>query len=333
MIIAAFPPSERGARDRLLDGVVGHRDRDRAAGRRLARRRRVVALDLRHQRPVRAASRSALVAIAVPSRAARAPRTCSSTGSARLLTALGLAGPVLALIRQPVRRLGQPAGLGRRPGRHRAARALRACTSARTPQPMLPLELFKRRNFAVGNLQTFAMYGGLGAMFFFLTLFLQQVAGYDALRGRARDAPDDARHVHALQAGRAARRPLRAAAASWASGRWSRAAGIVADAAARRRHRLLDRAVPGAAVFSLGLVGDGRAADRDGAGRRRRAQRRASPRASTTRSRASPGCCASPRSARSSPRSSPRRSTSGSPGGAAAGRPDREARAARRSRA
>ena len=51
----------------------------------------------------------------------------------------------------------------------------------RTPEPMLPLELFSRRNFAFGNLQTFAMYGGLGAMFFFLTLFLQQVAGYDAL--------------------------------------------------------------------------------------------------------------------------------------------------------
>ena len=51
----------------------------------------------------------------------------------------------------------------------------------RTPAPMLPLELFKRRNFTFGNLQTFAMYGGLGAMFFFLTLFLQQVAGYEAL--------------------------------------------------------------------------------------------------------------------------------------------------------
>jgi len=35
--------------------------------------------------------------------------------------------------------------------------------------------------FAFGNIQTFSMYGGLGAMFFFLTLFLQQVAGYDAL--------------------------------------------------------------------------------------------------------------------------------------------------------
>ena len=52
----------------------------------------------------------------------------------------------------------------------------------RTPAPMLPLGLFKRRNFAVGNLQTFAMYGGLSVTFFFLVLFLQQVAGYDALQ-------------------------------------------------------------------------------------------------------------------------------------------------------
>ncbi len=52
----------------------------------------------------------------------------------------------------------------------------------RTPDPMLPLDLFRRRNFAVGNLQTLAMYGGLSITFFFLVLFLQQVAGYDALQ-------------------------------------------------------------------------------------------------------------------------------------------------------
>ena len=46
---------------------------------------------------------------------------------------------------------------------------------------MLPLELFRRRNFAVGNLETLAMYGGLSVTFFFLVLFLQQVAGYTAL--------------------------------------------------------------------------------------------------------------------------------------------------------
>ena len=54
VIISAFPPDERGARDRVVDGVVGDRDGDRAARGRLAGRHRVVALDLRHQRAVRA---------------------------------------------------------------------------------------------------------------------------------------------------------------------------------------------------------------------------------------------------------------------------------------
>jgi MFS family permease len=47
---------------------------------------------------------------------------------------------------------------------------------------MLPLGLFRRRNFAAGNAETFAMYGGLGITFFLLVLFLQQVVGYDALQ-------------------------------------------------------------------------------------------------------------------------------------------------------
>jgi hypothetical protein len=46
---------------------------------------------------------------------------------------------------------------------------------------MLRLDLFKSRNFAVGNVETLALYGGLSALFFFLILFLQQVAGYTPL--------------------------------------------------------------------------------------------------------------------------------------------------------
>ena len=46
---------------------------------------------------------------------------------------------------------------------------------------LLELELFSHRNFAVGNAETLAMYGGLGILFFFLTIFLQEVAGYTAL--------------------------------------------------------------------------------------------------------------------------------------------------------
>jgi predicted MFS family arabinose efflux permease len=45
----------------------------------------------------------------------------------------------------------------------------------------LELELFAHRNFAIGNVETFAMYAGLAILFFFLVIFLQQVAGYSAL--------------------------------------------------------------------------------------------------------------------------------------------------------
>ena len=55
-VIISDVPGRRARRgDRLVDGVVGHRDGDRPARRRLARRRGLVAADLRDQRPVRAA--------------------------------------------------------------------------------------------------------------------------------------------------------------------------------------------------------------------------------------------------------------------------------------
>ncbi|MGI8505706.1 MAG: MFS transporter, partial [Solirubrobacteraceae bacterium] len=53
---------------------------------------------------------------------------------------------------------------------------------ARASAPMLPLDLFARRNFAVANAQTLAMYGGIGILGFFVTIYLQQVAGYSALK-------------------------------------------------------------------------------------------------------------------------------------------------------
>ena len=57
---------------------------------------------------------------------------------------------------------------------------------------MLPLALFKRRNFAAGNIETFAMYAGLSVLFFYLVLFLQQVAGYSALEAGAATLPTTA---------------------------------------------------------------------------------------------------------------------------------------------
>jgi EmrB/QacA subfamily drug resistance transporter len=120
-----------------------------------------------------------LVSVAVPARdRGIAHARVDWLGAA--LTFLGLAGPVLALIRQPVVGWGSPEVLG--PGLGgMALLALFVAHERRTPTPMLPLGLFRRRNFAAGNVETFAMYGGLGITFFLLVLFLQEVAGYTAL--------------------------------------------------------------------------------------------------------------------------------------------------------
>jgi MFS family permease len=53
---------------------------------------------------------------------------------------------------------------------------------SRARDPMLPLRLFRRRNFSAGNVETLAMYAGLAIVFFFLVLFLQQIGGYTPLQ-------------------------------------------------------------------------------------------------------------------------------------------------------
>jgi EmrB/QacA subfamily drug resistance transporter len=55
--------------------------------------------------------------------------------------------------------------------------------------PMLPLGLFARGNFAWGNAETVLVYGGLGLFFFVFVVFLQQVAGYGALEAGAATVP------------------------------------------------------------------------------------------------------------------------------------------------
>jgi EmrB/QacA subfamily drug resistance transporter len=43
----------------------------------------------------------------------------------------------------------------------------------RVAQPMLPFDLFRRRNFAAANLETFFVYAGLYGVFIYLTLYIQ----------------------------------------------------------------------------------------------------------------------------------------------------------------
>ena len=97
-----------------------------------------------------------------------------------LLASLGLAGPVFALIEQQSLGWSDPAvflpfvlGI--------ALLVAFVVHEGRSDHPMLPLGLFRSRNFAVGNVSTLGIYGGLGAATFFVTIYLQQVAGYSPI--------------------------------------------------------------------------------------------------------------------------------------------------------
>ena len=50
----------------------------------------------------------------------------------------------------------------------------------RSRDPLVPLELFRSRNFTVTNISTLVIYGALYVTFYYLALFLQGVLGYSA---------------------------------------------------------------------------------------------------------------------------------------------------------
>ena len=120
-----------------------------------------------------------LILAAVPPTVRTAHRRVDIVGA--LLCVLGLGGFVFALVEQPRYGWASPTiwaplvlGIG--------LLAAFLVYESRIPEPMVKLELFRRRNFAVGNLETLAMYAGISILFFYLVIYLQQVAGYSALR-------------------------------------------------------------------------------------------------------------------------------------------------------
>jgi EmrB/QacA subfamily drug resistance transporter len=96
-----------------------------------------------------------------------------------ILGALGLGGIVYALIEQANFGWYHPLVWGTF-----SVGFVSLCTfilhERRTKQPMLPLDLFRARNFSVGNIATFFIYAALSLQGFLLVIFLQQVAGYTA---------------------------------------------------------------------------------------------------------------------------------------------------------
>jgi EmrB/QacA subfamily drug resistance transporter len=97
-----------------------------------------------------------------------------------LLAALALSGSVFAVTEEPAR------GWSTLVVGSLAAGILGAVAfvarEARARAPMLPLSLFRERNFTIGNVATLTAYLGLGGVIFLLPVFLQEVGGYSPVQ-------------------------------------------------------------------------------------------------------------------------------------------------------
>ncbi len=178
VIVSAFEPGERGsavgswtawgAVGVIVGPLVGGQLVDAASW------RFIFALNL----PLILAT-LALIARYVPEgRGGRDRARVDVTGGA--LCATGLAALTFGLIRQPQGGFGDPTVFVALGGGFVLLAAFVAF-ERRASHPMLELSLFRRHNFAVGNVETLLMYAGLSLLFFFLVLFLQNVAGYSAV--------------------------------------------------------------------------------------------------------------------------------------------------------
>ena len=95
-------------------------------------------------------------------------------------SAVGLGLPVYALIEQPTKGWGDPVVYGSLIAGV-AIFSFFLVWESRYRHSMLDLRLFKVRNFAITNIETLVVYAGLYGAFFFITLFLQQTAGYSPI--------------------------------------------------------------------------------------------------------------------------------------------------------
>ncbi|MGE4428454.1 MAG: DHA2 family efflux MFS transporter permease subunit [Solirubrobacteraceae bacterium] len=129
---------------------------------------------------------AALVARVVPASTDHRERRLDLTGAA--LCVLGLAGMTFGLIQQPLDGWGSPLVIGPLVGGAVLFGTFLA-HEARTVDPMLPLGLFRRRNFSAGNVETLLVYAGLALLFFYLTIYLQQIAGFTALEAGLASVP------------------------------------------------------------------------------------------------------------------------------------------------
>ena len=96
-----------------------------------------------------------------------------------ILGALSLGGIVYALIEQPHFGWTHPLIYGTM-GVGIVSLALFIWREKVAAQPMMPLGLFRSRNFTAGNIATLSIYAGLSLVAFLITIFVQQVGHYTA---------------------------------------------------------------------------------------------------------------------------------------------------------
>jgi EmrB/QacA subfamily drug resistance transporter len=172
------------------------------------------------------------------------------TGSA--LVSLGLAALTYALVEAGGGGLGDPLV---------AATGAAGCLlliafllyERRAPDPMLPLAIFRSRQFSGANAATVANYVAIGAVFFFLSLQLQDVLGYTALAAGAASFPATLIMLAlSPQAGRLGQRfgPR----APMTVGPLVLAAGMVMLAGVERGDDYATAVLPGVVVFGIGMT-------------------------------------------------------------------------------
>ena len=168
-----------------------------------------------------------------------------------VLVTLGLAGVTAALVAG--QNLGGTAGEVSAGGAGLVLLAAFVLVERRARDPLLPLELFRSRQFTGTNLVTLLVYAALGGFFFLFVLMLQNSLGYSALASGAALLP-----VNLLmllispRAGRwsarvGARLPMTAGAAV-------AAAGLLVLSGVGPGTRYLTGLVPGLALFGVGLA-------------------------------------------------------------------------------
>jgi EmrB/QacA subfamily drug resistance transporter len=167
------------------------------------------------------------------------------------LTALGLGAVSWALIEAGERGLTGPVLVAGAAGV--AALAIFVALERRAGHPMLPLEMFRSRQFTAANLVTFVVYASLGITFFLLVVDLQQVLGYSPMQAGLATLPVTVLML-ALSARAGSLAERIGPRVPMTVGPVAVAAGLVLLSRAQQGATYLGTILPGVIVYGLGLT-------------------------------------------------------------------------------